>query len=107
MPGYLLHEGATELCAHTGQAKPTSPVSRVKVDGQAVVAQAAPYTVSGCTMPPPPSGNGPCVTAQWSTAATRVKASGQPLLLKDSQASCVPTGTPLSVSVTQMRVKGK
>jgi hypothetical protein len=29
---------------------------------------------------------------------------GQPLLLLDSQATCVPTGTPLVITVTQTRV---
>jgi hypothetical protein len=55
-------------------------------------------------MPPPNLGNGPCVTAQWTTAATRVTSNGQPLLLLDSQATCVPTGTPLIVAGTQTRV---
>jgi hypothetical protein len=66
-----------------------------------------PYTISGCSFPPPPSGNGPCVIAQWITAAVRVKAMGLPVLLQDSQALCTPTGTPLNVVVTQFRVKGK
>jgi hypothetical protein len=29
------------------------------------------------------------------------------VLLQDSQATCVPTGTPLTVAVTQVRVKGQ
>jgi hypothetical protein len=66
----------------------------------------APYVVAGCAFPPPPGGNGPCVSAQWITAATRVTSNGQPLLLLDSQAICVPTGTPLLITVTQTRVTG-
>jgi hypothetical protein len=42
----------------------------------------------------------------WVTAAIRVKASGQPVLLKDSQAVCAPTGTGVNIIVTQLRVKG-
>jgi hypothetical protein len=106
MPGFLLHVGATVLCAHGGQAQATSPNPRVKVGGQAVVTQPSPHTVAGCAMPPPPSGNGPCVSAQWMSGATRVKAGGMPVLLQDSQATCVPTGTPLNIVVTQFRVKG-
>ncbi len=106
MPGYLLHQGATVLCAHTGQAQPAAPIPRVRVSGQPVAGQPAPYMIAGCTMPPPAAGNGPCVTAQWLTAALRVRASGQPLLLQDSQAICAPTATPLTVVVTQIRVKG-
>lgn len=106
MPGYLLHQGATVLCSHAGQATPTVVNQRVKVGGQAIVMQTSSYTVAGCTMPPPPTGNGPCVTAQWITAATRVRANNIPVLLQDSQSTCVPTGTPLTVVLTQTRVKG-
>ena len=79
---------------------------RVKVSGQKIVTQPAPYTISGCSLPPPPAGNGPCVTANWTSAATRVRASGQPVLLTDSQALCSPTATGLNVVSTQTRVKG-
>jgi hypothetical protein len=36
--------------------------------------------------------------------ATRVLASGQPVLTQTSVAICAPTGTPLNVIVTQTRV---
>lgn len=104
MPGFLLHVGATVMCSHGGQAQPTVSNPRVTVSGQPTVTMAAPYVVAGCTLPPPPAANGPCVTAQWVTAATRVTSNGQPLLLLDSQAICVPTGTPLVITVTQTRV---
>jgi hypothetical protein len=106
MPGFLLHVGATVQCAHGGMAQPTVPNPRVTVMGQPTVTIAAPYAVAGCAFPPPPNGNGPCVTAQFITSALRVTSNGQPLLLLDSQALCVPTGTPLIVSVTQTRVTG-
>ena len=48
----------------------------------------------------------PCVTAQWVSAATRVKAGGLPVLLQDSQAVCAPNGTGVNILVTQVRVKG-
>jgi len=107
MPGYILHMGATVLCAHAGQATPTVTDLRVKVSGQAVVTIAAPYTIAGCTFPPPPAAIGPCVTGQFITAATRVKASGLPVLLQDSQSLCVPTGTPMTIAVTQVRAKAQ
>ncbi|MGD2087583.1 MAG: hypothetical protein PVH61_15460 [Candidatus Aminicenantes bacterium] len=106
MPGFLLHFGATVMCSHGGQAQPTVVNSRVKVSGQPTVTTASTYTVSGCALPPPSAGNGPCVTAQFSTAATRITSNGQPLLLADSQAICTPTGTSLIISATQTRVKG-
>lgn len=106
MPGFLLHLGATVLCSHAGQAQPTAPNPRVLVSGQPTVTMTAPYVVAGCALPPPPAANGPCVTAQWITAATRITSNGIPLLLLDSQAICAPTGTPLMIVVTQVRVNG-
>ncbi|GAP66337.1 MAG TPA: hypothetical protein VF216_08840 [Mizugakiibacter sp.] len=104
MPGFVLHVGATVLCAHAGQAQPTAPNPRVMVSGQPTVTLPAPWLVAGCTLPPPPAANGPCVAAQFVTAATRVTSNAQPLLLLDSQAICAPTGTPLLVVATQARV---
>lgn len=103
MPGFLLHVGATVLCAHGGQAQPTVPNPRVLVSGQPTVLLTAPYVVAGCAFPPPPAANGPCVTAQWLVGTTRVFSNGQPLLVQSSQAICAPTGTPLVVTVTQVR----
>jgi hypothetical protein len=105
MPGFLLHVGATVMCSHGGQAMPTVPNPRVLVSGQPIVTQPAPYVVAGCPFVPP-GGNGPCVTGQWVVGATRVFASGQPALVQSSQAICAPTGTPLIILVTQMRVIG-
>ena len=106
MPGFLLHLGAQVTCAHGGQAQPTAPEPRVLVSGQPVTTLAAPYVVAGCALPPPPAANGPCVTAQWITGATRVFANGVPVLVLSSQAICVPTGTPLIIVATQTRVTG-
>ena len=103
--GYLLTEGATVLCQHGGQARASATNLRVKIGGQAIVTQSAPYTVSAC--PYAPSGPSPCVTAQWTSAAARVKAGGQVVLLKDSQATCTPNGTGVNVVQTQTRVKGQ
>jgi hypothetical protein len=105
MPGFLLHQGATVICLHAGQAQPTAPNPRVLVSGQPIVTQPAPYVVAGC----PFNVAGapvPCVTGQWITGAIRVMAGGLPMLLQDSQAICVPNGTPLNIVVTQVRVKG-
>jgi len=103
MPGFLLHVGATVMCAHGGQAQPTVPNPRVTVMGQPTVLQTTPYMIAGCTFPPPSAGNGPCVTAQWTTGSVRVTSLGQPLLVLSSLALCTPTGTPLTVTVTQTR----
>jgi hypothetical protein len=105
MPGFLLHQGATAICAHGGSGMPASPVARVSVSGQPVATQVAPYSVAGCPLnilgvPVP------CVTALWVTAATRVRVNGAPVLLLDSQSVCIPNGTPLTIVATQTRVKG-
>ncbi|HEX9372639.1 MAG TPA: hypothetical protein VF897_16630 [Roseiflexaceae bacterium] len=105
MPGFLLHVGAIVQCMHGGIAQPTVPNPRVKVMGQPIVMQPGPYVVAGCPLVygVVPS---PCVTAQWLLASLRVKANGLPVLLQDSQAVCVPNGTGLIISLTQVRVKG-
>jgi len=63
-----------------------------------------PYVVAGCTFPPPPAANGPCVTGQWLVGTTRVTSLGQPFVVQSSQGICAPTGTPLLIVVTQTRV---
>lgn len=103
MPGTLLHVGATVLCSHAGQAQPTVANPRVLVSGQPTVLMSCVYVVAGCTLPPPIAANGPCMTAQWVSAATRITSNGTPLLLLDSQAICAPTGTPLLIAITQQR----
>ena len=105
MPGFLLHQGATVLCMHAGQAQPTAPDPRVTVSGQPVTTQTAPYAIAGCVFNVSGSPS-PCVTAQWVTAATRLRASGAPLLLQDSQAICTPNGTGVNIVLMQVRVKG-
>jgi hypothetical protein len=69
---------------------------------------APPLVIAGCAFPPPPAGNGPCVSAPWLAGHTvRVKSMGMPLLCQSSQATAVPTGTPVIIANPgQMRVKG-
>ncbi len=102
--GFILHQNATVLCMHGGQAQATAPNPRVMVGGQPVVTQSAPHTVAGC---PFVAGSTPmpCVTAQWVTAALRVRVGGVPVLLQDSQAVCVPNGTGVNIVMTQLRVQ--
>ena len=93
------------MCVHGGQALPTSPNPRVLVGGQPTVLQPVPYSVVGC----PFNVAGapvPCITAQWITSATRLTSNGMPVLLMDSQAICIPNGTPVLILATQTRVIG-
>ena len=103
-PGYLLDASAQLICAHGGQAKATTPSLRVKLSGQPALTQTTTHAVAGCGLTGTP--NPPCATAQWLAGAKRVQSMGQPLLLQDSSSNCVPTATPLTVLVTQLRVKG-
>jgi len=80
------------------------PNPRVTVSGQPTVLITAPYVIAGCTFPPPPTANGPCITAQWVSGTTRVLSNGQPLVVQSSQAICAPTGTPTIIVATQTRV---
>ncbi|GGA88656.1 hypothetical protein [Puia dinghuensis] len=103
MPGFILHEGAIVQCVHGGLAQPTVTVPRVLVMGMPVTVQPAPYGIVGCVF----NVSGapmPCVTAQWTTAATRVFAMGLPVLVLSSQATCIPNGTPVIISETQTMV---
>lgn len=102
MPGFLLHLGATVMCAHGGQATPIVPNPRVLVSGQPTALITAPWVVAGCpfVFPAP----GPCVTAQWVVGTVRVLSNGQPLVVQSGVAICAPTGTPLLPVVMQTRV---
>lgn len=102
MPGYAVQVGATVLCAHAGQATPTMPSTRVLLGNQPVVTMTSPWVVAGCALSS--SGSPPCVSAQFMVAATRVQAGGSPVVIQSGTSTCVPTGTPLQVVVTQVRV---
>jgi hypothetical protein len=102
---FLVQVGAQVMCAHGGQVQPTVPFPRVMAGGQPVVQMPNPWMVAGCAFPPPPAGNGPCLTAMFMSGTTRVMAGGMPLLTQASQATCVPTGTPAMVVMTQLRVQ--
>lgn len=105
MPGHLVTTSATVTCAHQGQAKAGGPAARVRLGGSPAVFLSPPWTVTGCTFPPPNAGNGPCVTGTFTTGTTRVVANKQPLAIQQAPGQCVPTGTPLTVSQTQTRVR--
>jgi hypothetical protein len=100
---FLVEQGATVLCGHAGQASATVANPRVKLSNRSAVSLSPPWTVSGC--PLPPNAGGPCVTASWTSGTTRVRSQGQPLVLQGGSATCTPTGVPLTVVVTQIRVR--
>jgi hypothetical protein len=104
MSGPMVHVGAQVLCSHGGQATPMVPNPRVLVGGQPTVLLTSTYAVAGCAMPPPPNGNGPCVTGQWLSGSVRTTSNGQPFVLQFGSSVCAPTGTPLIALQAQTRV---
>lgn len=106
MPGYLLDANAFVFCEHGGRAQPIVPSPRVRLSGRALVTQPGGHLISNCTLPPLPILPGQCQNANWVSGAARVKSGGQPVLLQDSRAVCVPAGTGILVLSCQTRVKG-
>ena len=102
MPSPIVHYGAMVTCLHQGMAQPTVLSPRVQVSGQLVVTLATPYVVAGCSLST--TSTPPCVSAQWTTGATRVLAGGMPVVIQASQAVCAPTGQGLNVTSVQTRV---
>jgi hypothetical protein len=102
MPGFIVHQGASVTCSHAGTAQPGMPSPRVTVSGQPIVTLPGAYTIAGCALTG--TSSPPCATATFTIAATRLTSMGQPVLLQDSQSTCVPTGTPLVILATQIHV---
>lgn len=107
MPGNIVHTGAVVTCSHGGQASPTVSNPRVKLNGMEAAMAPIPYKVVGCALPPPPGGNGPCVTGTWTTQSVRVKSNQMAFVLSDSMSTCAPTATPMMILGTQFRVKAQ
>ncbi len=104
MPGPLLTASTTVQCAHLGKGTPVTPVPRVLIGGKPAVVLTTQYTVAACQFPTMTTGAPPCVTAQFTTASTRVQALGSPVLLADSTGTSLPNGTPLIVIPDQVKV---
>lgn len=107
----LLHQGAGILCPHGGQVQLAGFSARVRVGGQPVAVQNPRGSVAGCPFTVtvgPATVLTPCIGTTWMTAAQRVKAGGQPVLLQSSQSLCenpVAPG-PAAVQSCQSRVRG-
>ena len=106
MAGYVLTQGDPVQCAHGANATPGQTSTRVRFGGQSVVLAPGPWSVAGCSNPPPPSGTGPCVTATFVATPTRIKVEGAYVLCQAAQSQSQAPGTPLIVAGTQMRVRG-
>lgn len=93
------------VCTHGGVVKPLGGNPRVRISGESIVVMNTPGKVIGCAQPPPPAGPGPCMTAIWTCAAQRVKASGIPVVTMGSVGLTTPTGTAVVIGSMQPRVR--
>jgi hypothetical protein len=107
MAGPVLHMGATLTCVHAGQLTIIAASPRVMVSGLPAAVLTDQGIVAGCVFNV--SGKPqPCLTTQWMAGATRVLASGQPLLTATPvattlSADMIPAGPPIVIQV-QARV---
>lgn len=110
MSNFLQHVKETAQCPHGGKISIVSTNVRVKVSGNFVALQPDNFMVAGCPFTLPGPKPSPCIKVQWTVAATRVKVTGKPVLLKTNIGLCqnaeqAPQG-PANIAVTQTRVKG-
>jgi hypothetical protein len=76
----------------------------VKILGEPVVLQPAPWTVSGCGLPP--TAGPPDTTAVFPVGSQRVRVAGSPVLLSDAAGTGNPTGVAtMPVQPGQTRVR--
>jgi uncharacterized Zn-binding protein involved in type VI secretion len=96
------------MCPHGGSLTIAPGSPRVMVLGQPVATQSDQGLVAGCAFTVPPGTPQPCVTTQWILGATRVMATGAPVLIAPPvaftvAANQIPGGPPVVVQV-QARV---
>ena len=103
MAGFLLHQGATVMCLHGGQAMQAVPNPNVLVSGTPTSTTSAPWTVAGCPGVPAAS-IPPCVTGAWLMGTLRVTSFGQPLVVQSGLALTIPSGATLLPLSMQTRV---
>jgi hypothetical protein len=105
MPGFVVDRSATITCLHQGTCQALVVAVRVRLGGSPALLKTSEFTVAGCTLPAPPTANGPDVSGSWLLGAQRVKSVGVPVLLSDAQAICKPSGFGALIQRTQVRVK--
>lgn len=107
MPGPVLHSGAIATCPHAGPLTIVASSPRVQVSGMPAAVLTDQGMVAGCVFMVGPKPQ-PCVTTRWIVGATRVFASGIPVLINPPVALClsveqIPGGPPLIMG-SQARV---
>ena len=108
MPGLVLHTGATATCPHGAMLSIVVANPRVMVSGMPAAVLTDQGLIAGCVFTVPGPKPQPCVTTRWIAGATRVQASGVPLLINPCVAVClsaeqIPGGPPIIMG-SQTRV---
>src|SRR3954452_23386791 len=108
MAGSVLHPGAIASCPHGGVLTIVAASTRVLVNGTPAAVLTDQGLVTGCAFTVPGPKPQPCVTTRWIAGATRIVASGVPLLINPCVAICqsaeqIPAGPPI-ISGSQTRV---
>jgi len=101
----ILDAVSAVICPHGGSARQITTNRRVLMSGVPIATLADQFVIDGCPNSTP-AGPLPCIAARFTTAASRVRLSGVPVLLRDSIAVCEPSGAPAVVALTQSRVTG-
>ncbi len=104
MSSSILDESALVTCAHGAPAMVTVSTDRVRLLGRPVATLPSPYLISGC--PHVVSGMAaPCTEGRFLVGASRIQASGVPVLLEHGPSASQPAGAPLIVASCQQRVR--
>ncbi len=108
MPEILTADGTVQ-CSHSGSCTATKKVSKVKIKGAKLIPKSSNVSVSGCSLPPPIAGIGPCVMGQGaSQALKKVKSGGKKIASKQTKWTNTPTGAKSKVAdAGQSKVKAK
>lgn len=110
MPGEILTQTTTAQCTHGGVVTHVPSQPRVRLTGAPALVAPDRGIVAGCafTIGTKPS---PCVTVEWAAPSLRVKAMGQPVLLRTSIGTCKsPEQAPQGVAIVgavQPRVRAQ
>ena len=102
MAAPLVQQGATVVCSHGGQAQPTAPNPRVTLAGQPSIVTSAP--VDGCRLHPAARLRRALRDRPVDVRHRSGDVGGPAARRRQGSATCLPTGVPLQVALTQARV---
>jgi hypothetical protein len=104
-----LNASSVLTCTHAAKVTHTPSQPRVLVQGAPVLVQTDANMIVGCPFTLPGGKPSPCVSIRWTTAAVRVLAGNQPVLVQSAVGLCqspeqAPQGPPI-INPVQARVQ--